>query len=218
MNVRLAQLSVHANITENLSNVLAVLEDAQADEWLLFPEGILSGYCPEDEHFTQTLSAEAIDQALAKVKSKVLQKNVHCLLGSVMKDGDDWYNCSLFISPNAEFVYRKNNLSTLDRKHFSAGSALRVYKSTGITFGIQMCRELVFPEQWKLLKKAGAQLIFHINNSIKQSDEVREHLLIARAIENQLWVCSVNNAAAPQAMRSMIIDPFGNVVWQSNAP
>lgn len=80
-----------------------------------------------------------------------------------------------------------------------------------------MCRELVFPEQWKVLKKEGAQVFFHINNSIKESDKVREHLLIARAFENQTWVCSVNNAASPQTMLSMIIAPLGNIVWQSTA-
>jgi predicted amidohydrolase len=65
------------------------------------------------------------------------------------------------------------------------------------------------------LKKKGAQVFFHINNSIKESDKLRESVLVARAFENQAWICSVNNSASPQAMRSIIIDPVGNIVWQS---
>ncbi len=78
-----------------------------------------------------------------------------------------------------------------------------------------MCRELAFSKQWKALEKQGAQVIFHLNNAIKESDKMREQVLVTRAFENQLWVCSVNNTTPPQAMSSMIADPNGNVVWKS---
>ncbi len=44
------------------------------------------------------------------------------------------------------------------------------------------------------------QIVFHINNAIKPHDEVWQHMLIARAIENGVFVCSVNNAAPPQRL------------------
>jgi predicted amidohydrolase len=78
-----------------------------------------------------------------------------------------------------------------------------------------MCRELTFPEQWKILKKGGVQVIFHINNAIKENDKLREKVLVSRAFENQIWVCSVNNAASPQTISSMVIDPYGKEVWLS---
>lgn len=215
MKVRIVQLSVSKEISDNLDRVISVLHNACSGEWILFPEGMISGYYPEEESFLSLLDNNAIVRAVNKIEEVVKQKKLNCLIGSVYKVDNQWYNATIFISPNQKIVYRKVNLSTLDRNHFSAGNELKIYNENSVSFGIQMCRELVFPEQWKLLKKANAQIIFHINNSIKETDKVREAVLVARAFENQMWVCSVNNASHPQAMRSMIIDPLGKIIWQS---
>lgn len=215
MKTRVTQLIVTKDIQENLNKVISVLQESTQGEWVLFPEGMISGYYPEDENFLSQLNTDAIDKALDTVTQIVKEKNIVCLIGSALKENDTWYNCSIYLSPDQKIIYRKNNLSILDRNHFSAGNELKVYEQDNIKFGIEMCRELTFPEQWKLLKKNGAQVIFHINNAIKESDKIREQVLVARAFENQVWVCSVNNAASSQTMSSMIIDPSGKVVWQS---
>lgn len=215
MKIKVAQLVVTKDIQENLDKVVSVLQNSTQSEWVLFPEGMVSGYYPEETSFLSQLNVGAIDKALETIARIVKEKNIVCLVGSALKEDGAWYNCSIYMSSNQRIIYRKNNLSTLDRNHFSAGNELKVYEQDNIKFGIEMCRELAFPEQWKLLKKNGAQIIFHINNAIKESDKVREQVLVARAFENQLWVCSVNNAASPQTMSSMIIDPRGNVVWKS---
>ncbi len=62
-----------------------------------------------------------------------------------------------------------------------------------------MCRELLFPEQWRALKLQGAQLIFHINNAIQPQDAIWRRILITRALENQIYIVSVNNPASLQA-------------------
>lgn len=191
------------------------MEKSFSDEWVLFPEGMISGYYPEETDFLDQLKTERLEQSLNELQDIVKKKNLACLIGSALWLNDDWYNCTVFLTGEEKTIYRKNNLSALDRDHFSAGKELCVYQKGGLKFGIQMCRELAFPEQWKVLKKQGAQVILHLNNAVKESDKVREQILVARAFENQLWVCSVNNAAPPQAMSSMIADPNGNVVWKS---
>lgn len=215
MKIRIAQLIVSKDIQGNLNKVVSVLQDSAQGEWVLFPEGMISGYYPEETDFLSQLNVDAIDKALDTITQIVKEKKIVCLIGSALKENNTWYNCSIVLSPDQRIIYRKNNLSTLDRNHFVAGSELKVYEQDNIKFGIEMCRELAFPEQWKLLKKDGAQIIFHINNAIKESDKIREQVLVARAFENQAWVCSVNNAASPQTMSSMIIDPSGKVVWNS---
>lgn len=217
MKIRVAQLIVSKDIQENLNKVISVLQNSIQDEWVLFPEGMISGYYPEETGFLSQLNVDVIEKALDTVAQIVKEKNITCLIGSALKENNIWYNCSICLSPDQKIIYRKNNLSTLDRNHFSAGDELKVYEQNNIKFGIEMCRELAFPEQWKLLKKDGAQIIFHINNAVKKNDKVREQVLVARAFENQVWVCSVNNSASPQTMCSMIIDPSGKIVWQSIA-
>lgn len=215
MKIRIAQLIVSKDLQHNLEKITSVLESSIPNEWVLFPEGMISGYYPEEENFLEQLDINTIQKHITQIEKKVKEKNLHCLIGSALKDNNDWYNAVLFITSEKTIIYKKNNLSTLDRKHFKEGNEINNYIIDEFNIGIQMCRELAFPEPWKLLKKKGAQVIFHINNAIKESDKMREHVLITRAFENQVWLCSVNNASPPQTMSSMIIDPFGKVIWQS---
>ncbi len=78
------------------------------------------------------------------------------------------------------------------------------------------CRELLFPEAWAGLKHAGAAIVCHLNNAVAPQDALWNHLLIARAIEQSLFVCSVNNGAATQALPSFLIAPSGRVLLQTD--
>lgn len=47
---------------------------------------------------------------------------------------------------------------------------------------------------------------------MKPVDAVCRHVLIARAVENRMFVASVNNPAAPQELTSIAVSPFGVVL------
>jgi predicted amidohydrolase len=79
-----------------------------------------------------------------------------------------------------------------------------------------VCREILFPQAWLGLKQRGAQVVFHLNNALKPYDDVWEHILIARAVENRMFVCSVNNAAPPQKLTSYLVAPSGQVLLRAN--
>jgi predicted amidohydrolase len=51
--------------------------------------------------------------------------------------------------------------------------------------------------------------------SIKPHDQVWEHLFVARAVENQVFVCSVNNAAPPQKLTSYLVAPSGDILLRA---
>jgi predicted amidohydrolase len=112
-------------------------------------------------------------------------------------------------------VYKKIELSDIDKNHFKEGEKLPIYEMGGIKFGVQICRELLFPLAWSKLKEQGAQIIFHINNAIKPYDNVWEHIVIARAVENSVFVCSVNNASEPQELASYLVDPSGKALLKA---
>jgi predicted amidohydrolase len=41
-------------------------------------------------------------------------------------------------------------------------------------------------------------------------------VIIARAVENGVFVCSVNNAASPQALASYVVSPSGEVLAKTD--
>lgn len=215
MIVKIAQLIVTRKIAHNLNKILKIVYGSGKNEWLIFPEGMLSGYYPEDDNYPGQLNFKEIAEGILKIEAAVKEKNCLCLFGTAYKFTNDWYNSAVIVSKSETKYYFKNNLATLDRKHFKQGNKLDIYEENGVRFGIQMCRELVFPEQWKSLKKQKAQVVFHLNNAIKPGDFIRNHLVISRAFENQYFVCSVNNADASQTQPSLIVSPLGEVIYQS---
>lgn len=216
MKVRIAQLIVTQDLKTNTDKILNVINQSNKGDWVVFPEGMLSGYFPANEEFTNKLNWTKIESSLNKIKAAVKHKSISCIVSTALFKNNRWYNSSIFIGTTSkDFVYDKVNLATLDRKFFTAGNNLDVFESDSINFGIQMCRDDAFPEQWLTLKRKSAQVIFHVNNAIKQKDLVRKSLLVARAFENQFFVVSVNNAAEPQSLPSLAISPLGKVIFES---
>jgi predicted amidohydrolase len=216
MKIRLAQLIVTKNVNENLKKILGVLQKSKLGEWVIFPEGMLSGYYPEESEFLANLKWRKLQESMEVVQNLVNKKKIHCIYGTAYKENDKWFNAAIYLNHKGDKnTYKKVNLSMPDRKCFTAGNKLEVFSADGVTFGIQICRDNIFPEQWKVLKKKGARVVFHINNAIRKDDLARKQLLFTRAFENQYFVVSINNASRPQTLPSLVISPFGKILYES---
>ena len=216
MKIHLAQLIVGHDLTRNCENIMRVLADVQPGDWVVFPEASLTGYFPEDADFVARLHADEVDHAIDSIHDIVRARGCHCLLGTARRSHAGWQNAAVLLSPHGPaHVYAKIQLSALDTRHFRPGPFLPVFGINGMRVGIQLCRELLFPQQWAVLRQAGAQIVFHLNNAIKPHDAIWEHVLITRALENAMYVCSVNNAAPPQQLTSYLVAPNGNVMLKA---
>ncbi len=216
MKVRIAQLAVGKNIDDNNKKILDEISRTEKDEWLVFPEAILSGYYPSEEKYTEILDWDKINGYLKEIENYVIQMQCHCLLGSATKINSEWYNSTyIFSYSGGSKRHDKKHLSKLDRIHFSSGKKIKSYSIDNVNFGMLACRELIMPEEWISLKKSGVQVIFHLNNAIQPHDILWKHILISRAIENSIFVISVNNGEKPQKLSSYIIKPNGKIIAET---
>ncbi|MBL8189244.1 MAG: carbon-nitrogen hydrolase family protein [Acidobacteria bacterium] len=216
MKIKLVQLSVQPEQAANQARMRAALHDAQPDEWIVFPEGMLSGYFPEQPDYLDNLDAEAIRRGIEDIQRIVTDRKCNCVFGSALRRENRWHNSVLLLTSDGQrHVHHKVELSELDRNVFSPGNQVTAYTVGNLTLGIQACRELIFPQTWSDLKTAGAQIVFHINNAIQPHDALWEHILITRAVEQSIFVCSVNNGAPPQALASYLIAPSGKVLLKT---
>ena len=92
--------------------------------------------------------------------------------------------------------------------------------STASRVGLSICYDLRFPELYRSLALAGAEVLTVPANFTERTG--RDHwevLLRARAIENGAWVLAPSQIGGPPGQpaygRSMIIDPWGTVVAQA---
>lgn len=216
----IGQFPITLNIEENLNQILKFISQSYEKELVVLPEGALSGY-DADPRFLNQINTGRLDKAIAKIQQEVMKKKLNLVFGSCLKEENEWFNAGLFIDPQGHiFKYRKINLATSERGHFSAGSQLPVFelKQDSITykFCIQLCREIRYPEQWKYLAQQQSELFVFLTNAVgdtKQSPVWRSHL-ISRAAENQRYVLCANNAHVEQKCPSMIIYPTGEVLWE----
>jgi len=216
--VLLTQFPVSLSISSNLKNILRLLAQAERGDLVLFPEGALSGYDP-DLSFLQTLDLDELAEALEQLRTQASRQGIHLWVGSYIREQRLWFNAAFGFTPNGgAHQYRKINLATAERGVITPGSGLPVFEletSAGtVKVGVQICREIRYPEQWGWLARQGAQVFLHLNNATDNERQLpvwRSHL-VSHAASNQRYLLSSNKAAAQQNCPSMAVSPEGWVL------
>ena len=220
LNAVIAQFPVSLSIQNNLEMIDSVLEQTNVSDWVLFPEGSLSGYSP-DMSFLQHINHDELFAGLRHIQQTAEQRMINVWVGACMNIDGKWFNTAhgLLVDGSAH-VYRKINLANQERGVFSIGNHLPVFEVNTpegkVIIGIQICRELRFPEQWGWLARCGAQVILHPNNAVGEDrfQSVWRSHLISRAAETQRFVLSANNAAPKQGSPTIAVDADGLVLGE----
>lgn len=147
------------------------------------------------------------------------ENDIWLVPGTVVERGEEGelFNTALAISPTGEVAaaYRKI-FPWRPFEPFDPGSKFVTFDIPRVgKVGLCVCYDLWFPEVVRQLAWLGAELVV-IPTQTSTSD--REHELVlarAAAIQNQVWVLSVNAAAPAGTGRSMLIDPQGSVTFQA---
>ena len=223
ISVIAAQMAVTWDVEGNLASIAGVLADARPGEVVVFPEGALSGYGADLTPLGE-LETSVLARAVEAVGKVTRERAVHVFCGSLIHEDGVWWNGALYFSPSGRrWTYRKINLAMNERGLVAAGSdlpTLRV-RAGGLSFdvGVQICREIRFPEQWQYLADTGAQVFVYLTHAANPGEPPgvwRSHL-VSRAAENQRWVIAANAAAAHQHCPSMVVSPRGEVVAELDA-
>jgi predicted amidohydrolase len=178
--------------------------------------------------------AEALDgPSLSAARGWARQLGIAILAGSVIEGREDGraHNTSVLIGPDGEptATYRKLHMFDVDVGGVSyresavtaPGNEIVVGEALGHRVGMSVCYDLRFPELYRHLALAGADVI--VVPAAFTSTTGRDHwepLLRARAIENQAFVIAAgqygtHDDGTVSHGRSMIVDPWGLVLAQA---
>ncbi|MEC5424012.1 carbon-nitrogen family hydrolase [Virgibacillus sp. C22-A2] len=186
---------------------------------IVLPEMWTTGYTLPELDKLADKEGEPTTSFLKRLASKY---KIHIIGGSIANEkSGKYYNSSMVIDGQGELIYKYDKMHLvpmLDEPRYLTGGRkkVEVFELGGVKMGIIICYDLRFPELARTLALEGAQILYVVAEWPAARKEHWKALLIARAIENQMYVVSSNRVGSYDGVdfagSSMIIDPWGNCI------
>lgn len=221
MHVAAVQCPVQMDVGANLRELESAVAKLAPNTLIVAPEGLLSGYLPEPG-FVSRLDEANTAQAIEHARKLAAQAHVHLVVGACVRIDGLWRNSSFYFNPAGQtFRYDKINLARSERTDFTPGNSLPVFEvlleDRPVRLGVQMCREVRYPEQWRWLALQGVKIFAYVNNAVGSADgyETWRAHVVSRAAETQRFVVGANNAALDQTCTTLLVAPTGRVIAEA---
>ncbi len=225
ITISLAQFDVRPGCRDdNLARAHALAAEArgaQADIMLL-PELWLDGYDLEHASDWATPLGEG---GFVHMASLARLNRLH-VAGSVLeRHAGGISNTCAFYGPDGALLgaYRKVHLFRLmqEDRYLVAGEHATLCPTQWGPVGLTICYDLRFPELFRTLALAGAGLILLPAQWPTRRIEAWLLLARARAVENEIFFAACNRVGTDGDVvfpgRSLIVDPWGNVLAEGGA-
>ena len=134
------------------------------------------------------------------------------------KSEDKVYNTLSVIDPRGEVVGRFRKLFPFRPYELgvNAGSEFLVFDVPDVArFGVSICYDMWFPETSRTLAAMGAEVILHPSLTPTIDREVELAIARATAAQQQCFLFDVNGAGDGGNGRSILIGPYGDVLYQA---
>jgi len=227
MKVAIAQIDCQAgDVSANVAHMVDFVRRAQdaSCQLVVFPELSDTGYWPKKfACCAEPWPGPAYD-ALSSAAAE------HCIAvaaGLSERAGESIYNSLAFFDSTGQLIskYRKIHLFSCapanEAEYFAAGDGFVVVDYGGIRWGLSICYDLRFPELYRLLTTAGAQVLINIAAWPTARPTHWDYLSRARAIENQAFVVAANRAGKDGPFRilghSQFVTPMGETIAKAGA-
>lgn len=234
LRIGLVQMNSQSNKTHNLAEAeRLVIEAAQKGAELVALPEYVNFLGPRELH---EANAEPIPGPTTEHFARLAQRyGIYLLGGSILERSSVpgmYFNTSVLFDPSGSILatYRKihlfdvdltGNVTSNESATILAGNQIVTVDIAGHRVGLTICYDLRFPELYRLLALAGAELILVPAAFTLYTGKDHWHVLLrARAIENQCYI------AAPAQIgphdpgqqcygHSLVADPWGTVIAEA---
>lgn len=204
------------NLTKNLGKIEGAAKKAsrKKSNFLVLPENCWSGILYQEKYKNEV--AEFVKEHTSKLSKRY---GLYIIAGSCheIKEelGSEPHNISYLFTPQGKIAgyYAKRHLYKGETHDgLMPGKSHKVFDTEFGKIGIQICRDVLYPEATKVMGDMGAQIVFSpafwskfsseynpsINRKYHVNDEVQtiKYLVPARAIENELIFVFANAAGS----------------------
>lgn len=156
----------------------------------VLPEMFTTGFSMAPERLADRMDGET----LASVKRWAADFGMAVVGSFIAEEKGRYYNRAFLITPSGElFYYDKRHLFRMagEDKSYAAGGKRVIVPYLGWNICLQVCYDLRFPV-WSRNVNREYDLLIYVANWPEARASVWQPLLLARALENQAYVCGVN--------------------------
>lgn len=219
------------NIERNINEMTFLVEEAvdKGAEVIVMPEywafGVFTGGKERLLEIAETIPGGRLSSFLVEQAKK---HNVYIVGGSICEKGDgenEIYNTSLFIDPDGKILdkHRKVSLYSPLGEHFlyNAGNEFNVVETSFGNVAVSICYDGDFPENYRLLKLQGANIVFQVSAYETPCENWWKKLYEAHAMTNAFWVIQSNGVGkfgdgdVHLFGMSRIVSPNGKVLMEA---
>ncbi|WP_231861578.1 MULTISPECIES: carbon-nitrogen family hydrolase [Frankia] len=208
------------SVADRVRRVLADLRSTDAD-LVVLPELWATGYFRFDAY--QAQAEPLTGPTLTALREVARERRFHLVAGSLVERADDGrlHNTTALIGPGGDILhtYRKIHLfgyGSDEARLLTPGTTVDAVRTELGCIGLATCYDLRFPELFRLLGDAGADLVAVVSAWPAARLEHWRVLTRARAIENQVHLVACNvagrHAGRDLAGASVVVDPWGVVL------
>jgi predicted amidohydrolase len=205
---------------ENVAAALDLVTHAPDADLVLLPEIWPVGFFSFDRYHRDS---EPIDgPTVSAFQQQAVLRNAHIHMGSLVeREGDNFHNTSVLISPAGEIIarYRKIHLfgyQSDETRLLTPGNTVTTVDLPWGRCGLSTCYDLRFPELFRRMVDRGAAIFLVTSAWPRARLEAWRLFNQARAHENLAYLVSCNcagvNGGTRLAGHSMVVDPWGRIL------
>ncbi|GAB7386739.1 carbon-nitrogen family hydrolase [Bacillaceae bacterium] len=223
LRVAIAQMNIAFGQPErNAEQVVRFVEEAarlkEKPDVIVFPELWNTGY----DLTRLDAIADREGAETKRILGELARKHQISIVGGSIAEKTEQgvYNTSYVFDERGQLLseYRKVHLFRLmeEEKYLLPGDRIAAYSLRGIPCSTVICYDIRFPEWIRTAVAGGAKILFVAAQWPHPRLSHWRQLLIARAIENQMFVVACNRVGQGGndifCGHSMIVDPWGEIV------
>ncbi len=241
VTVAAVQNTVSLDQKTNLRKAVKLVEQAakKGAKIICLQELYRTIYFPQYRNAKKNNFAETIPGESSRVFSKIAKKYGAVIIVPIFeKDRQGYFhNSAVVINSDGKLMptYRKIHIPQdplfYEKNYFEASEdGYRVYKTKYATFAVLICYDQWFPEAARMVKLAGADVVFYptaigtiIGEKQKEGDwhNAWETIMRGHAIANSLYVVAVNRVGQEDKLKfwgqSFICDSFGKIIKKASS-
>lgn len=210
------------DLDATLASLDPLVRSAAGADLLVLPELCNSGYDFPSAGKARLWSEEIGDGPFVSyLVSRCREQDLHIVSGINERAGERLYNSAVLVGPEGWVgTYRKLHLFRSEKEIFAPGDlGLPVFRVGPWRIGMLVCFDWIFPEAWRVLALAGADIICHPSNLVLPG--LAQRAVPIHGLVNRVYVITANRTGREGSLtftgNSLVSGPAGDLLAEAPA-